>query len=121
MLDMTATVVRNFLTKTHTRLYPFEVREAFENVRGNLDINVEECIMCGMCAKKCPSQCITVDKDAKTWAVDPYACVYCAICVDTCPTKCLFMHKEYRKPAKVKELNRMIQVKGPEKKKKAKE
>lgn len=121
MLDMTATVVRNFLTKAHTRLYPFKVREVFDNVRGNLDNNIEECILCGMCQKKCPSQCITVDKEAKIWEVDPYACVYCGICVDHCPTNCLFMHKEYRKPAKVKENNQMLQLKGPEKKKKVAE
>lgn len=118
MLDMTATVVRNFLTKSHTRLYPFEVREAFDNVRGNLGINIEECILCGICQKKCPSQCITVDKQAKTWNVDPYACVYCAICVDACPSHCLYMDKEYRKPAKLKENNSQLQLKGPEKKKK---
>jgi ech hydrogenase subunit F len=121
MFDMTATVLRNFLSKTHTRLYPFQVRETFENVRGNLDIRIEECIMCGMCQKKCPSQCITVNKDAKTWEVDPYSCVYCAICVDHCPVNCLFMRSEYRKPAKVKESNRQLQLKGPEKKKKSQE
>jgi ech hydrogenase subunit F len=65
----------------------------YENVRGNLDIKIEECIMCGMCEKKCPSQCITVNKEAKTWEVDPYACVYCGICVESCPTDCLFMDK----------------------------
>jgi len=31
------------------------------------------------------------------------------------------MPKEYRKPAKVKENNQQLQLKGPEKKKKAKE
>lgn len=121
MLEMTATVLRNFLGKTHTRLYPFQVREAFENVRGNLDIRIEECILCGMCQKKCPSQCITVNKETKTWEVDPYACVYCGICVECCPTSCLFMPKDYRKPARTKELNQQLQLKGPEKKKKAKE
>lgn len=121
MLDMTATIVRNFLTKPHTRLYPAEVRETFENVRGNLEISIEECIMCGMCQKKCPSQCITVDKAAKTWTVDPYACVYCAICVDNCPVSCLHMDKHYRKPVVLKEMNRQVQLKGPEKKKKSAE
>lgn len=121
MLDMTATVLKNFLSKSHTRLYPFAVHEPYENVRGNLDIRIEECIMCGMCEKKCPSQCISVKKDAKTWEVDPYACVYCGICVDHCPTNCLFMDNHYRKPAKMKEMNQLIQVKGPEKKKKSAE
>lgn len=119
MLDMTATIIRNFLTKPHTRLYPITVREPFENVRGNLDIEIEECILCGICSKKCPSQCITVSKEEKVWTVDPFACVYCAICVEHCPTHCLSMDKHHRKPVKVKEMNRQVQLKGPEKKKKA--
>lgn len=118
MLDMTATVVRNFLTKSHTRLYPFDVREPFDHVRGNLEINIEECIMCGMCAKKCPSQCIMVSKSEKIWEVDPYSCIYCGICVDHCPVNCLYMDKHYRKPVNVKENKQMVQVHGPQKKKK---
>ena len=121
MLDMTATIVRNFLARPQTRLYPAEVREIFENVRGNLEIEIEECIMCGMCQRKCPSECITVDKAGKTWTVDPYACVYCAICVDNCPVGCLHMDRHYRKPVQMKEMNRQLQLKGPEKKKKSKE
>lgn len=118
MLNMTPVVIRNFLTKPHTRLYPFELREIPDNVRGNLEINIEECLLCGTCQRRCPSQCITVDKNAKTWTVDPYACVYCAICVDNCPTGCLSMDKHHRKPAMVKEMNEQVQLKGPERKRK---
>jgi formate hydrogenlyase subunit 6/NADH:ubiquinone oxidoreductase subunit I len=58
---------------------------------------------------KCPSGCITVDKENRTWEVDPYACVYCGICVDNCPTKCLSMSPKYRKPALQKDFKRAIQ------------
>ncbi|MBZ4685829.1 MAG: hypothetical protein JG774_1574 [Desulfomicrobiaceae bacterium] len=121
MFDMTRTIIENFFSKAHTRLYPLQTREPFPNVRGNLFNNIEECILCGMCQKKCPSQCITVDKDAKTWQVDPYACVYCGICVESCPVNCLYMESPHRKPTAEKIMNQMVQVKGPEKKKKAAE
>ena len=110
MFKMTPNIVKNAVSKYATRLYPFEVREPFENVRGNLDIDIDKCIFCKKCSIKCPSGCITVDKKSKTWEVDPYACVYCGICVDACPTDCLFMHPEYRKPALAKEAKVAVQA-----------
>ena len=94
----TPTVVKNLLKKPATRNYPFEVREAFPNYRGELVINIDDCIFCGMCSRKCPSQCITVDKKAGTWQCDPHACVYCGYCRDACPTKCLSMNDVHRAP-----------------------
>lgn len=98
MLFMTPNILKNFVSKKATRLYPFEVREPFENFRGELVNDIDACIFCGMCSKKCPSQCITVDKTTGSWDCDPCACVYCSICVDACPTKCLTMSPEHRKP-----------------------
>lgn len=82
MFEMTKNVLANILGKSCTRLYPFEKRELFDRVRGRLDIVGEECIFCGTCARKCPSQCIEVDVKARTWTCDPFACVYCAVCVE---------------------------------------
>ena len=95
---MTKNVLRNLFRKSATRLYPFEKREIFENVRGALDIEVEKCIFCKACQLRCPSQCISVDNKAGTWSVDPMACVVCGVCVAVCPKKCLHIGKEYRAP-----------------------
>ena len=94
----TPTVIKNLLKKPATRKYPFEVREPFSNYRGELVIDIDKCIFCGMCSRKCPSQCITVDKASGTWQCDPHACVYCGLCRDNCPTKCLSMKDTHRKP-----------------------
>lgn len=94
----TPTVVKNLLKKPATRNYPFVVREPFPAYRGELVIKVEDCIFCGMCERKCPSQCITVTKTEGTWQCDPHACVYCGVCVDHCPTKCLSMKDVHRAP-----------------------
>ena len=56
------------------------------------------CTFGSVCAVKCPSQCITVDKKAATWTCDSFACVFCGVCVDVCQGKCLHQKHEYRIP-----------------------
>ena len=99
MFKMTPYVLRNFISPKATRRYPREVRAPFEDVRGQLYNEIEKCTFCSICAVKCPSQCITVDKKAATWTCDPFACVYCGICVESCPAQCLHQRVEYRLPA----------------------
>lgn len=108
---MTKTILKNLLTKYATRLYPFQKRETFTHSRGELKIVMEKCILCGVCQMRCPSQCIKVDKQAKTWEVDPFACVYCGICVEACPVKCLYQEKLYR--AAVAEKDKVMHVQQP--------
>lgn len=97
-MQFTSTVIKNLFRKPATRKYPYEVREPFPNYRGELVIDIDKCIFCGTCSRKCPSQCIVVDKAAGTWQCDPHACVYCGVCRDNCPTKCLSMKDVHRKP-----------------------
>ncbi|KAB1442942.1 4Fe-4S binding protein [Pseudodesulfovibrio senegalensis] len=99
MFTFTPTILKNLVNKPATRKYPFVKRAPFENYRGELYNNIDDCIFCGTCARKCPSVCITVDKKTGLWECDPFACVYCGICVDTCPTKCLHFHDVHRGPA----------------------
>ena len=103
MMFMTPHILKNLFSKSATRLYPVEQREPFERARGELTIAVADCIFCGACARKCPSQCIAVDKTAATWTLDPMACVGCGICVSACPRDCLQQAKVYRPPATVRE------------------
>lgn len=108
MFGLLKPVLKNVSSKAATRLYPFEKREAFENARGNLDINIDDCIFCGLCQRKCPSNCLTVDKAARKWELNPYNCIICGVCAEACPKKCLFLHKEHRTPAYVKEAQTSI-------------
>jgi len=98
MFKMTPNVIRNLLRKKATRRYPREIRPTFENVRGALFNDIAKCTFCGICAIKCPSQCITVDKKAGIWIYDPFACVFCGICADICPAESLHQQSEYRLP-----------------------
>ncbi|MCF8044500.1 MAG: 4Fe-4S binding protein [Desulfarculaceae bacterium] len=94
---MIRTVFKNFVSPRATRPYPIEVRPAFEHTRGELENDVSGCTFCGVCAKKCPSACITVNRKEKTWRLDPFSCVYCGICVDACPGECLFHTTDHKK------------------------
>jgi ech hydrogenase subunit F len=78
MFKMTPNVLKNLSSHKATRRYPHEVRTPFENVRGELYNDIKNCTFCQVCAVKCPSQCITVDKKAATWTCDPFACVIAA-------------------------------------------
>ena len=54
-----------------------------------LTCNTDECVYCGLCAKTCPVEALTVDRAEKKWEVDKDTCVQCGACVDKCPKKCL--------------------------------
>jgi len=95
MFKMTHNILRNLVVKKSTRRYPFEVRETFDKVRGELVNDIVRCIFCGSCEVKCPSQCIEVDRKAAVWNYDPFACVFCGVCVDICPVKSLSQKTQY--------------------------
>ena len=50
-----------------------------------------KCIYCTICARKCPAGALTVDRAAKTWALDEDACVACGTCAAACPKKAIIM------------------------------
>lgn len=54
----------------------------------------EDCVYCGLCAKKCPKQAINVDRTQKLWQLDKNACVGCTLCMKTCPKHCIEMIEE---------------------------
>lgn len=94
--------MKNLVSKSATRPYPIQVRPGFKDARGELANKINDCTICGICAKKCPSQCITVDRKEKTWEFDPFACVYCGICSEVCPKNCIVHYAEHKKPVRLK-------------------
>jgi ech hydrogenase subunit F len=92
---MTGQTLRNLFTNPATYMYPFKTRAPFKNTRGKLNIELDKCIYCNMCARRCPTDAITVDRDKKSWQVDHLKCIYCGNCVDVCPKKCLFLANKY--------------------------
>lgn len=101
-LHFARTVLASLFQKPATTSYPFTPREYPDKTRGKVAIEIDDCIYCGMCMRKCPADAITVDRAQKTWTINPFSCVQCACCVDNCPKKCLHMEVQYTAPAPVK-------------------
>ena len=74
-----------------TRNYPAEVRDPFPGERGVILMPDEsKCIYCGICARKCPSNALTVTRTPeKEWKYERFRCILCGACVEACPKKCL--------------------------------
>lgn len=103
MLEMLGTILKNGFSKPSTRLYPGTLREQFPQVRGRLEIEIEHCIFCNLCAKKCPANCLKVDRTEQKWELDPFSCVICGVCVEVCPKQCLALNQLWRKPSQFKQ------------------
>ncbi|AEF82914.1 NADH-quinone oxidoreductase subunit NuoF [Leadbettera azotonutricia] len=52
------------------------------------EINLDKCIGCGACSKKCPANCITqvegTDKKRPPYRIDPEKCLKCGECFKAC-------------------------------------
>jgi formate hydrogenlyase subunit 6/NADH:ubiquinone oxidoreductase subunit I len=91
MFKLITTTMRNLFSRPATRRYPLDRRSAFAGSRGRLEIELDKCIFCTLCAKRCPADAIVVDRAARKWELDPYKCIVCAYCLEACPKKCLYM------------------------------
>ena len=99
ILRLAGTVLKSLGRPPATRLYPFVVRPAIARSRGHITIDIEGCIYCGMCDRRCPTQAISVVKADRTWAIERLRCIQCNSCVELCPTKCLGMGTAYTDPS----------------------
>ena len=81
--------------KPETLLYPFEKKEPYPGQKGHIVNDVENCILCGMCQKVCPCNCIVVNKAERRWEINPFLCIQCSSCVRACPKDCLTMEGSY--------------------------
>lgn len=96
MSSMLKLIQYNFFHKPPTRLYPKEIRKPFERTRGKIVFNNENCIYCGLCARKCPADAIIVNRATKTWQLNAFRCIVCSECVSSCPKKSITLSNERR-------------------------
>ena len=110
IMKFTGLVLKNLFSKPVTRNYPAEELKFPERSRGSVKVDIDQCIFCGSCQRKCPSSAITVDRTARTWSIDRMGCVQCENCVNNCPKTCLHMDVHYTEP----DYNKVIDtVQGP--------
>jgi len=93
--------------------FPTEKMPVPEVARYQLDVEIDDCIVCDLCAKACPVDCITIEsikaKDvigrtsdgsvkrlyAARFDIDMAKCMYCGLCTVVCPTECITMTDNY--------------------------
>lgn len=105
---MVKTIFKNIFSKPSTRRYPFVQREPFKGARGHIEVDIDQCIFCGICSKQCPTNAITVDKDEKSWAIDKYKCIICEYCTEKCPRKCISSKADYSKSSYEKGISKSV-------------
>ncbi len=103
IMAFTWSTLKNLFSKPVTRNYPAEPINYPERSRGHIEIEIDKCISCSMCAKVCPTGCITVDRKALTWEINRFDCLACGYCTLKCPKKCLHLTPGYQTPGEVKE------------------
>ncbi|MBM6998667.1 4Fe-4S binding protein [bacterium] len=95
----------SLFSKPATTSYPLEPAEYVPGTRGTVVNDIDRCIFCGTCQRNCPSDSITVDRNAYTWQINHYSCVQCKCCVRGCPVQCLSMDVNYTPSATEKHLD----------------
>ena len=93
--------------------YPHQELPVPEVGRYQLHVEIDDCIVCDLCAKICPVNCIEIESIKATEAIgqtsdgttkrlhaakfdiDMGKCLYCGLCTVVCPTECITMTSEY--------------------------
>ena len=96
---MVGMITQALLHGPRTRAYPSVPAHKYAHTRGQLCIDITNCIYCGLCSKHCVSDAITVNKQERTFTVNRLRCISCSGCVETCPKNCLFLTQDYQAPS----------------------
>ncbi len=103
----------NLTRRSITQQYPDVKPDLPPRTRGVIALFEENCTVCMLCARECPSWCIYIDSHKETaqpsepgarershnvldrFAIDYSLCMYCGICVEVCPFDALFWSPEF--------------------------
>src|SRR6202161_79254 len=121
------------LEGTNTIQYPGQQLPVPDIGRYQLDVEIDDCIVCDLCAKICPVSCIDIESIKATEAIgqtsdgttkrlyaakfdiDMAKCMYCGLCTIVCPTECITMTNQYdRSVIKLEELTYQFSDMTPE-------
>jgi len=101
MAIMIPNVISNLTHRPRTRMYPVEVRQPPMGARGHIEFDMEKCIFCSLCAKRCPADAITVDRKGKTLTFAPLRCIVCEACMEGCAKDAIELFAQWRSPVTV--------------------
>jgi formate hydrogenlyase subunit 6/NADH:ubiquinone oxidoreductase subunit I len=95
-------IVKNAVSKPYTSNYPFTAYEHFPGTRADVTWDGTKCILCGLCQRSCPADCIIVHKEETKIEYMNTQCIRCGYCVRVCPTNTISQNEVYTKPSKEK-------------------
>ncbi|MFH1037279.1 MAG: 4Fe-4S binding protein [PVC group bacterium] len=96
---MLRTVLKSLFGKSACKMYPKRPATVFAATRGRISFDPSACILCTLCAKNCPPEALTVDREKYFWSIDRRRCILCGACVEKCPKNCITMENTYASPA----------------------
>jgi ech hydrogenase subunit F len=102
MLKILENILKNALSKPYTSNYPFTPYEHFPGTRADVTFDGKLCILCGLCERSCPAECITIHKEETKIEYLNTQCIRCGTCARVCPTKAISQNEIYTKPSKEK-------------------
>ncbi len=100
MLKILENIGKNLVSKPYTSRYPFTPYQHFPGVRADVTWKSDTCILCGLCARSCPAECIDVQKENEQIVYLNTQCIRCGYCVRVCPTNTISQNEVYTKPSR---------------------
>lgn len=100
---------KEFFKPAVTVSYPYETLTMCDKYRGHIELIENDegkpnCVVCGLCERACPSNCITLagekpegekKKVLTKYILDFTKCSLCGSCVESCNFNALTFSKEY--------------------------
>jgi len=124
--------IRYFFKPVVTVQYPHQTLPMTPRFRGHIELVKDaetgetKCLVCGMCEKACPSNCITVRGEKREgvkgkvlteYTLDFTKCSLCGLCVESCTPNAITFSKDYnlagvRKEAYIFDLKKRLEAKN---------
>jgi NADH-quinone oxidoreductase subunit I len=100
---------REFIKPPVTVAYPYETLTMCARYRGHIELLADaegnpNCVVCGLCEKACPSNCITIRSEKPEgskkkvltgYTLDFTRCSLCGSCVESCNFNAIDFSKAY--------------------------
>lgn len=106
-MSVLSEMIKNFLSRPVTILYPKEKVPVPPGFRGKVTVSDEKCIGCSKCSLVCPARCITMTESPKEVEfkgkimarkkkpqVTLYKCIRCGLCERHCPADAIHVTSE---------------------------
>ena len=100
MLKILENIAKNLLSKPYTSNYPFTPYEHFPGMRADVTFDGTKCILCELCQRSCPADCIIIHKEEEQVEYLNTQCIRCGYCVRVCPTNAISQNEVYTKPSR---------------------